>query len=80
MNFVPLLQTTQDRNGVFHARLADINLLEAAFERCVFLNIFLVFIQRRRANATQVTARQCRLQHVRSVDCAFSRAGADQRV
>jgi len=60
MNFVSFFQAAQDRNSVFDARLADIDLLEAAFERGILLDIFLVFVERRCPDAAQITARQRR--------------------
>jgi len=61
----------------FDSGLADVNLLETAFERCVFLNVFLVFVQGSRAGHSELTACQRRLQHIRRIDRAFGRARSD---
>ncbi len=62
------------------ARLVDQHLLEAALERRVLLDVLAVLVQRRRADAVQLAARQRRLQHVAGVDGAFGLAGADHRM
>ena len=80
MRFVAVFQPTQNCNRILYIRLTDIHLLEAAFQRLIFLNVFLIFVERRRAYATQLAARQRGLQHIRSVHCAFRAARADQRL
>ena len=80
MDFVAFLQAAQDRDGVFHRRLADVDRLKAPFQRRIFFDSFAVFVQRGRADAAQLAARQRRLEHVRRVHRAFGGAGADQRV
>src|SRR6185369_11098751 len=64
----------------FDSRLTDVNLLEATFERRVFLDVFLVFGECGRADAAQFTTRERWLQHVRRVDCAFGSTCADESV
>ena len=80
MDFVALLQAAQDRDRVFDGRLADQDWLKAAFERGIFLDVLLVFVQRGRADRAQFAAGQRRLQNVGSVHRAFGRARANQRV
>ncbi len=80
VQFVFLLDAAQDRDRVLDRRLADIDRLEAAFERGVLLDVLAVFVQCRRADAMELTARQRRLQHIGGVHCAFRLAGADQCV
>ena len=63
-----------------HRRLADEDRLEAPLERRVLLDVLAVLVERRRADAAQLAAREHRLQHVRGVDRALRRAGADDRV
>ena len=58
MEFVFFLDTTQDGDGVFHARLTNKNRLEAPRQRGIFLHVFAIFIKRRGANAMQFAARQ----------------------
>src|SRR5882672_587017 len=67
MHFVALLQPTQDRDRILDRRLLDHDRLEAAFERGVFLNVFAVFVERRRADAVQLAAREHRLEQVARV-------------
>ena len=80
MNFVALFQATQDRDRVFDSRLTNVNLLETTLERGIFLDMLVVFAQGGGANAAQLTTSQRRLQHVRRVDRAFSRARANECV
>ena len=54
--------------------------LEAALERGVLLDVLAVLVERRRADAAQLAAREHRLEQVGGVDRAFGRAGADERV
>ncbi len=61
-------------------RLVDQHLLEAALERGVLLDVLAVFVERGRADAVQLAARERRLEHVAGVDRAFGLAGADHGV
>ena len=54
--------------------------LEAPLERGVLLDVLAVLVERRRADAAQLAARERRLQHVGGVGGAFGGAGADDRV
>ena len=54
--------------------------LEAALERGVLLDVLAVLVERGRADAAQLAARERRLEHVRGVDRAFGGAGADDGV
>ena len=80
VRLVLLLQPAQDRDRVGHGRLADEDGLEAALERGVLLDVLAVLVERRRADGAQLAAREHRLQHLRRVDGALRRAGADDRV
>ena len=80
MHFVAFFQAAQNRDGIFHGRLADHHRLEAALERRILLDIFAVFVQRGGADRAQLAASQRGLQHVRGVHRAFGRARADQGV
>src|SRR6185437_5369061 len=46
----------------------------------ILLDVLAVLVERRRADAMQLAARQSRLQHVGGVHRAFRLAGADERV
>ena len=54
--------------------------LEAPLERGVLLDVLAVLVERGRADAAQLAARERGLQHVGRVHRAFGRAGADERV
>ena len=58
----------------------DEHRLEAAGEGRVLLDMLAVLVERGRADAMQLAARQRRLQEVRRVHRAIGLAGADQRV
>ena len=77
---VLLLEAAQDRDRVLDRRLADEDRLEAAGQRRVLLDVLAVLVERGRADAVQLAARQRRLQQVRGVHRAVRLAGADQRV
>ncbi|CAM2150949.1 hypothetical protein PT2222_250042 [Paraburkholderia tropica] len=80
VQFIFLLQTAQNRDGRFHRRFVDEHLLEAAFERGVLLDVLAIFVERGRADAMQLAARERRLEHVARVHRAFGLARADHRV
>ena len=61
-------------------RLVDDHRLEASFERGVLLDILAILVERRRADSTQLPAREHRLEQVRGVHRALGRAGTDDRV
>ena len=66
--------------GLLERRLLDHHRLEAALEGGVALDVLAVLVERGRADALQLAARQRRLEDVGRVDRAFGRAGADERV
>ena len=80
VDLVALLQAAQDRDGGLDRGLVDQHLLEAALERGVLLDVLAVLVERGRADAVQLAARERGLQHVAGVDRAFGLAGADHRV
>ncbi len=80
VDLVLLLQPSQDGDGVFDARLADVDLLEAALQGGVLLDVLAVLVQRGRPNRPQLPASQHRLQHVSGIDRALRTAGPDDRV
>ncbi len=77
---VAVLQTAQDGNRFFNRGLGDEDGLEPPFQGGVLLDVLPVLVQRRRADRAQFAPRQHRLEHVRRIDRAFGRAGADHRV
>ena len=80
MRLVALLQATEDRDRVHDRRLVDEHRREAPLERRILLDVLAVLVERRRADAAQLTAREQRLEQVRGVDRALGRACADDRV
>ena len=60
-------QTAQDHDDLSHRRLLDIDRLEATFECCVLLDVFLVLVERCRADQVQLAPRQRRLEGVGDV-------------
>src|SRR5712691_7182663 len=72
------LEAAQDLDRILDRRLVDVDLLEAADERPVLLEIVAVFLVGRRADAADDAAGQRRLQEVGGVHRpARCRAGAD---
>ena len=80
VQFVTLLQTAQDGDGRLDVRLVDHDFLEATLKRGVLLDVFAIFVKRRRADAMQLTARQRRLEHVARVHRALGLAGPNHGV
>ena len=80
VDLVALLEAAQDGDRVLDGGLADEDRLEAPFERGVLFDVLAVFVERRRADAAQLAARQGRLEQVRRVGGAFGRARADHHV
>ena len=80
VRLVAVAQPAQDLHGVVDRRLLDADLLEAALERCVALEVLAVLVERRRADRLQLAACERGLEDRRCVDRAFRRAGADEIV
>ena len=80
MLFVLRTKALQDQNGFLNGRRFNLHGLEASFERSVLLDVFAIFVERRRANALHLTAAQGRLNDIRGVHRAFGRTGADDGV
>ena len=80
MHLVLLLEPAQDRDRVGDRRLRHEHRLEAPRQRRVLLDVLAVLVERGRADAMQLAARQRRLQQVGGVHRAVRLAGADERV
>ena len=78
VRFVALAQAAQNTDGVLDVGLADIDDLEAAFERGILLDVLPIFVKSCRAYSVQAAAGERGLQHVAGVHRSFGRAGADQ--
>ena len=77
---VLLLEAPQDRDGVFDSRFVDDDRLETACQGRVLLDVLAVFVERRRADAVELTASEGGLEKVGGVHRAVRLARADQRV
>ena len=75
-----LLQSAQDRDGVFLRGRVHHNRLETTLQRGILLHVLAVLVKRRRTHAVQLAARKHRLQHVARVGGAFRLARAHDRV
>ena len=75
VHLVALLEPAEDTDGVLRRRLADVHLLEAAFQGWVLLDVLAVLVQGGRADQAQLTAGEQRLDHVAGVHCRVA-AGA----
>ncbi len=73
-------QSAQDGDGVLHARLVDQDLLEAAFEGGVLLDVLAVLVEGGGADHVEFAAGEHRLEHVARVHGSFGGACADDRV
>jgi hypothetical protein len=80
VRLVLVAQTLEDLDRLLLARRLDHHGLEATLERAVLLDVLAVLVERRRADALHLAARQRRLEHVARVDRAFRATGSDQRV
>src|SRR5581483_9866660 len=80
VRLVAVAEPAQDLHRVVHGRLFDANLLEAALERCVALEVLAVLVERRRTDRLQLAAGEGRLEDRRRVDRALGCACADEIV
>jgi hypothetical protein len=62
VHLVALLESAQDRDRVLDRRLVDEHRLEAPLKRRILLDVLAIFIERGRADAVQLAARERRLQ------------------
>ena len=77
---VALPQALEDLHRLLGGGLLDLDLLEAALERGVALQVLAVLVERRGADRLQLAAGEGRLQDGGGVDRALGGAGADQVV
>src|SRR5712671_6583286 len=80
MELIALAQATKNRDGFLHARLVHHYWLEAALQSGVFFNMLAIFIQRRRADAVQLSASKHGLKHIAGIHGTLSLAGAHDRM
>ena len=72
MVLIALLQSTQDADGVEFGGFVDHHGLEAALQSLILFEIFLIFVERRRADGTQLAAGECGLEDVGGVHGALT--------
>ena len=77
---VALAQALEDLHGLLGGGLLDLDLLEAALQGGVALEVLAVLVERGRADRLQLAAGQRRLQDGGGVDRALGGAGADEVV
>ena len=70
-HFVPLLESSENSNAVFHCRFVHQHRLKTPLQCCVFFNILPVFVQRRRTDTMEFPSCQQRLQKVSRIHGAF---------
>jgi hypothetical protein len=71
VGLVAVAQALEDLHGLVRRRLVHADLLEAALQRAVALEVLAVLVERRRADRLQLPAREGRLEDGRSVDRAL---------
>ena len=67
-----LFQTTQDRDRVQFARLIHHDGLEPTFQGFILFEVFLILVEGRGTDTSQLTSGQCRLQDVGCIHGTFA--------
>ena len=80
VSFVAFLEAAQDRDRVFDTRLANVHLLESAFESRVLFDELAVFVERGRTDEAKFTSGEHRFEHVGGRDAALTATGTHERV
>ena len=80
MNFVALLESTQNRYGVLHTGFTHHHRLESALESGILLDVFPILIQGRRPDGAQLPSCKLRFQKIRGVHRSLSRPSSDDGV
>ena len=80
IHFVTLLEPTENGYGVLNRRLVYHDGLETPLQRGVLFDVLPVLVERGRAYAVQLAARQHGLQQVACVHCAVGLARTNYRV
>src|SRR6185503_7855537 len=78
VSLVAVAEAAQDLDRVVDRRLVHANLLEAALESGVALEVLAVLVERRRADRLHLAAGESRLEDRGRVDRALGRAGPDE--
>ena len=80
VNLVTLFKPSQYCDRIFLGGLIDQYLLKAALQRCVFLDILTIFIERCSTNTVQFASRERWLQHVTRIHCTLGLACPNHRM
>jgi hypothetical protein len=80
VGLVAVAQALEDLDGVGHRGLLDLDLLEAALEGGVLLEVLAVLVERGGADGLQLAAGQHRLEDAGGVDGALGGAGTHEGV
>ena len=80
VRFVPVAQAIEDGQRFLRCRFTDHDRLEPALQRRVLFDVFPVLVQRRRADALDLTPGQRRFEDICRVEAALGRTGSDDRM
>ena len=80
MDLESFFESAQDRNGVFHGRLIDQDLLESALQSGILFDVLAVLVKSRRADAVELASGEFWLQQVACVHSSLGLSGADDVV
>ena len=80
VDLIAFLESTQDRDGVFHTRLTDHDGLEAALQSGVLLDVFAILIERGGTDGVEFAAGELGLEEIRGIHRALGRASSDDGV
>ena len=75
-----LLDATQNRQRILDRRLIDDHRLETPLERGIFLDVLAILVERRRADAVQLAARQHGFEQITRIHRPLGLTGADDQV
>ena len=80
MDFVALLESAEDGDGILDRGLADHHRLETTLEGGVLFDVLAVFVERGRADGAQFAAGELGFEQVRGIHRALAGSGADDGV
>src|SRR4051812_1312760 len=80
MRLVLVLNVVEDRDRLLDGRWINEDLLETSIECAILLDVLTVFVERRRANALDVSTSKRWLEHVRCVERAACATRTDDRM
>ena len=80
MNFIPFLESPENRNRVVCRRLFDVHRLEPTFKRRVFFDVGAIFVQGRGPDQMKFPSREHGLEQIGRIDRALGGPRADDGV